>query len=266
MTSIKLGHRRAGAILMLIAFSVISYAQSPPATTNPEIVTDRPDVTESSIVVPKGSLQIENGATWTSDHGSQSLDFSESLIRFGASSQTEIRIVAPNYFGSISGPDSPSGFGDIALGMKQHLGPLPGGFDLSVIAAISLPTGASRVSSHGFDPFIKFPWSKELSAGWSLGGMQSLFWNTDSGKRNGVWEPTFYIEKEITKPWDAFAEYAGDFAQWGPSKQIAHFGTAYRVTPSQQVDFHFGFGLSHDAPSSFFAVGYSFRIDKLWSR
>jgi hypothetical protein len=108
------------------------------------------------------------------------------LIRFGVSSQTEIRIVVPNYLGSISGPDSPSGFGDIALGMKHHLGPLPGGFDLSLIAALSLPTGASRVSSHGFDPFIKFPWSKELSAGWSIGGMQSLFWNTDGGKRNGV--------------------------------------------------------------------------------
>jgi len=150
--------------------------------------------------------------------------------------------------------------------MKQQLGPLPGGFDLSVIIAISLPTGASRVSSHGYDPFIKFPWSKELRAGWSVGGMQSLFWNTEDHKRNGDWEPTFHREKEITKPWDAFPDYAGDFSQWGGSKQIAHFGTAYRITPRQQVDFHFGFGLSHAAPSRFFGVGYSFRIDKLWGR
>ena len=103
-------------------------------------------------------------------------------------------------------------------------------------------------------------------AGWSIGGMQSLFWNTDGGKRNGVWEPTFYIEREITKPWDAFAEYAGDFAQQGGPKEIAHFGTAYRVTPRQQIDFHFGFGVSRSAPSHFFAVGYSFRIDKLWNK
>ena len=95
--------------------------------------------------------------------------------------------------------------------------------------------------------------------------MQSLSWNTDGGKRNGVWEPTFYIEKEIKESWDVLAEYAGASQQDGP-REIAHFGTAYRFTSRQQADFHFGFGLAHAAPSHFFAVGYSFRIDKLWGR
>ena len=30
-----------------------------------------------------------------------------------------------------------------------------------------------------------------------------------------------------------------------------------------QIDFHFGFGLSPATPDRFFAVGYSFRIDRL---
>jgi hypothetical protein len=246
---------------LFAALSVSCFAQPLPATKDPEIVTDRPDVTESSIAVLKGSLQVENGATWTSDHGSQSFDLSESLMRFGVSTRTEVRIGVPNFLGAISGPDSASGFGDIALGMKQQIGPLPGGFDLSVIIALSLPTGADRISSHGYDPYIKFPWSKELRDGWSIGGMQSLFWNTNSGKRNSVWEPTFYVEKEITKPWDVFAEYAGDFAQRGRSKQIAHLGAAYRIASRQQIDLHFGLGVSPAAPRHFFAVGYSFRID-----
>jgi hypothetical protein len=260
--------RRQGAraLVLLAVLPAISYAQSLPAIADPEIVTDRPDVTESSIVVPKRSLQLENGMTWTSDHGGQTLDLSETLMRFGLSTRTEIRIVVPNYLGGLAGADSVSGFGDIALGMKQQIGPLLGGFDLSVIVALSLPIGADRISTHGFDPFIKFPWSKDLRAGWSIGGMQSVFWYTEFGKRNLTGEPTIYIEKAITKPWDGFAEYAGDFAQWGGSKQIAHFGTAYRITPRQQVDFHFGFGLSQAAPSRFFAMGYSFRIDRLWGR
>ena len=82
----------------------------------------------------------------------------------------------------------------------------------------------------------------------------------------GSGESTFYIEKQITKPWDAFAEYGGDFAQRGGSKEVAHFGTAYKITPGNQIDFHFGFGLSHATPGRFFAVGYSFRIDNLWKR
>jgi hypothetical protein len=249
--------------LLLAAVTIAAYGQSPPPEAVPEIVTDRPDVTESSIVVPKGSLQFENGMTWTNDHGQTALDLSETLVRFGVSDRTELRIVVPNYLDGLTGRASASGFGDVAVGIKQQLGPLQEGFDLSVIAAVSLPTGAERISSHGFDPFIKFPWSRNLRAGWSIGGMQSIFAYIEAGGRNLTWEPTFYIEKAITKPWDAFVEYAVDFAQRGGSKQIAHAGTAYRIASRQQVDFHFGFGLSHSAPSWFFAAGYSFRIDKL---
>jgi hypothetical protein len=75
-----------------------------------------------------------------------------------------------------------------------------------VIVALSTPTGADRISSHGFDPFTKFPWSKDLKEGWPIGGMESLFWYTADRRRNLTGESTFYIEKHITKPWDAFAE------------------------------------------------------------
>jgi Putative MetA-pathway of phenol degradation len=141
--------------LMLVLFKALTYAQSPPATTDSNIVTDRPDVTESSIVVPTGSFQIENGITWTTDHRFQTFDLPESLMRFGLATRTEFRIAVPNYFGGISGRD-PIGFGDITLGIKEQLGPLPIEFDLSVILAVSLPIGASRVSSHGYDPLLSF--------------------------------------------------------------------------------------------------------------
>ena len=255
-----------GALVTLwfVALAVGAYGQSTPAADS-EIVTDRPDITESGIVVPRGSLQFENGLTWTEDHGHTMVDLSETLVRFGIYDRTEVRIVVPNYFESLTGP-APSGLGDVALGMKQQLGPLPGGFDLSVIVALSIPTGADRISSHGYDPFIKFPWSKDLKYGWSIGGMESLFWYTVDRRRNLTGESTFYIEKQITKPWDVFTEYGGDFQQFGGSKEVAHFGTAYKITPKNQIDFHFGFGLSQVTPGRFFAVGYSFRIDNPWKR
>jgi hypothetical protein len=254
------------ALAALATLGATALAQSLPPTADSGIVTDRPDVTESSIVVPNGSLQLENGMTWTSNHGVNTFDFPETLIRLGVSTQRELRIVVPNYLSGLSGREPTSGFGDIGLGLKQQLGPLRGGFDLAVIVAVSLPTGAGRVSSHGFDPFVKLPWSKSLKSGWSIGGMQSAFWHTEDGKRSLTWEPTFYIEKEVAKPWDVFIEYAGDFARRVGSQQIAHVGTAYRFTPRHQVDFHFGFGLTDGAPARFFAVGYSFRIDKVWER
>jgi Putative MetA-pathway of phenol degradation len=242
--------------LLLLANSARSQETEPTTA----IVTDRPDVTESSIVVPKSSLQFENGITWTTDHSNQSVDFSETLVRLGISRRTELRLVIPNYLKTVT-DSNVSGFDDIAVGAKQQLGPLWGHFDLAVIAALSLPTGAREISSHGFDPFIKFPWSRDLGKRWSLSGMQSFFGNTKAGRRNLVWELTLMVEKEISGRWSAFGEYAGDFAQKGSSKQIMHFGTAYRITPKQQIDFHLGFRVSPAAPQHFVAVGYSIRLD-----
>ena len=113
----------------------LAYGQDQPPPVDPEIVTDWPDITESAIVVPKDSLQFENGATWTSDRGQTPIVLSETLVRFGISDRTEFRFVAPNYFDSLTRPNSTSGFDDIAVGMKRQLSPLPGDVDLAVIVA-----------------------------------------------------------------------------------------------------------------------------------
>jgi hypothetical protein len=62
----------------------------------------------------------------------------------------------------------------------------------------------------------------------------------------------------LSVPWDAFIEYAADIPQRGGSRQLLHVGTAYKLTPQQQIDFHAGFGLTAASPRSFIGVGYSF--------
>jgi hypothetical protein len=95
-----------------------------------------------------------------------------------------------------------------------------------------------------------------------MGGVQSLFWNTRYGRQNLTREPTFNFDKEITDRWSVFVEYAGDFLRLSGSQQSAHFGTAYRIPRKQQIDSHFGFGLSPSSLGRFFGIGYSIRLDK----
>ena len=83
------------AIDFAICIGTYVYSQEKPTAV--DIVTDRPDVTESSIVIPNGSLQLENGVTWTRDQGDASVDFTETLMRLGDSERTEFRLVVPNY-------------------------------------------------------------------------------------------------------------------------------------------------------------------------
>jgi hypothetical protein len=230
-----------------------------------EIVTDRPDITEASTVVPKESLQVESGLTWTLDHGTRTIDASETLIRYGAGSRTEVRFTAPSYFNG-TGHNAESGLGDLSIGFKQQLGPLPTGVDLSLIGSLSLPSGRMGISSRGFDPSVKLPWSKQLTNKWSIGGMQSLFWNSQEGGRNLTWQSTFYAERQFRASWYMFLEYDAELPHRSRSRQLIHNGAAYRPTPRQQVDVHFGVGLTPVTPSRFVAFGYSFRIDGIGKR
>src|ERR1700691_4244485 len=175
--------------------------------------TLRPAVTNSSVVVPAGSLQVENGFLETSSQGQNVLDGPESLVRFGVATRTELRFTVPDYFYNLTASGG-SGFGDVAIGVKQTLGPTHG-FDISVILFLSFPTGANGVSSGGYDPGLPVPWSRALSTNWTAAGMFSVYWPTQGRTRNVTGESTFLVDRQLTKPWDAFIEYAGDFPENG---------------------------------------------------
>jgi hypothetical protein len=125
------------------------------------IATDRPAVTNSSVVVPDGSLQAENGFLETSSQGQSVLAGPESLVRFGVAKRTELRFTVPDHFHNLT-TSGGSGFGDFAFGVKEQLGPTPGGFDVSVILFLGFPTGANAVSSGDYDPGLQVPWSRAI--------------------------------------------------------------------------------------------------------
>lgn len=222
------------------------------------ISTDRPSVANSSVVVPEGGFQLENGLLITSTQGQHVLDLPETLLRFGLLNKTEVRLSVPNYFYDLpTSTSATSGFGDIALGVKQQFGPLHRNFDLSLIVFLSLPTGAQAVSSHGYDPGLQVPWTYKLSENWTAGGQVASYWPTLAAKHTFTGESTVLLDRQLTQRWDTFVEYAGDFPRRGGSRQLGHFGTAFRLKPRHQLDFHVGVGLSGGAPEAFVGFGYS---------
>jgi Putative MetA-pathway of phenol degradation len=241
----------------------LSGQNQPSADSAGPITTDRPAVTAASVVVPMDSLQVENGFQETSNHGQNIVDAPESLLRFGVLKKTEFRFTVPDYFNNLTtGNGMGSGFGDLALGVKQQLGPLHG-FDVSVIGYVSLPTGANGVSSCGYDPAAQVPWSRALTSNWTVAGMFSVYWPTQGHRRNVTGEATFLFDRQLTKPWDAFVEYAGDFLEAGGPRHLLHFGTALKIARRQQIDFHVGVGLSSAAVDYLIGIGYSFRVQAI---
>jgi hypothetical protein len=247
-------------LIALLGGTALLRGQSQPDNDEP-IATDRPSVANSSVVVPRGSFQIENGLLITGSQGQRSVDGPETSMRFGVASTTELRFSAPDYYrDALSVAGAVSGFGDVTIGMKQQLGPTPGGFDISVIVFLSIPTGAHALSSHGYDPGLQLPWSRKLSANWSAAGQFAVYWPTQVDARNLTGESTFLLDRQLAKPLDAFIEYAGDFPQRGGPRHLLHFGASYKITPRQQLDLHYGIGLSSAAIDHFIGIGYSFRF------
>jgi hypothetical protein len=65
-----------------------------PTPGDTEIATDGSDVKESSVVVPKRSLQFEDGTTWTRDQKDQNIDFSQTSF-LSRSRRTLVELTKP---------------------------------------------------------------------------------------------------------------------------------------------------------------------------
>jgi hypothetical protein len=247
---------------VLVAGASMAFAADGCPNSTSEISTDRPDTTNSSRVVPYGSLQVENGVDWTVRQRSDVISGTETRLRLGVAQCTEVLADVPTYFYSLDGHAS-SGFSDFVVSIKREL-PVPFGFDLSATGGLGFPTGASKISSHGYDPYIQFPWSRRLSEDWSLHGMFTVAWFTSQHAFNPTFEPTLSLERDFGPTHDLFVEYVGDYPNHVRPSQVLDAGGSWRVTRLQQLDFHVGFGLNSSSPDHFFGIGYSFRFDGMF--
>jgi len=202
------------ALFLAVVVGTLAQARAQTCGANAQspIATDRPQIASSSIVVPCGSLQFENGFQETGNGGQQTLDFPETSARLGIAGKTELRFGAPDYFYNYdTAPAFGNGFGDLSLGFKQQLGPTRGGFDVSLIPSVSFPTGANLISSHGYDPTVQLPWSRSLTKNWTVAGMFSVMWPTEGRRRNLTGQSSVYFDRQLMKRWDAYIEYSGSF-------------------------------------------------------
>jgi hypothetical protein len=227
------------------------------------IATDRPDVTNSSLVVPRGSVQIENGINWTTRQSAAMIDGSNSRLRFGVARCTEVLFDLPNYFHPLRGPAA-TGFSDFSPAIKRQFGRLPGDIELSATVGLELPTGTTRIAGSGYGAYVQFPWSKEIGDGWGISGMFTAFWIPGEPASNPTLEPTFAIERQVGSRADFFVEYVADHPRRGVSSQVFDSGGAYRITRTQQIDIRAGVGLNRAAPDYLFGLGYSFRFDHVF--
>jgi hypothetical protein len=231
-----------------------------------DIDTNRPSFMFSPLVLPKGSLQLENGTLYQHfDHGITYWDASETQVRVGITRQAEFEMFVPNFVLQHQAHTDiyEAGASDLSeVGIKYQL-PTIQKFQPTLIAAMNIPTGSKTISGSGVEPFFRAPWSYPIKT-WSIMGMQSLL-VLNSG-RNTQYQNNFMITKSITPRTGVFTEYEGVFTHHANGFSIMHFGAIWKIARDHQVDIQWGFGLNKSAPAALVGAGYSFRLDGLpWS-
>lgn len=228
-----------------------------------QIDTDRPDITNSSHVVPYGSFQLENGINLTAPDHALVLDGTNTRARFGIAPCLEVLLDVPTYFATLSGT-APSGLTNTAPALKWQISPVPGKIDLSFVAGIGLPTGTKDLVGPGPQPYLQFPWSWELSGSWGISGMLTAFFHPNDQLSKQIYQSTFVLERKLGEKAGVFVEWVGDFPSNETASHLLNSGGLYRLSKTEQIDFHVGAGLNSAAPSFVFGIGYSRRFDRLF--
>jgi hypothetical protein len=229
-----------------------------------DIATDRPDVTNSSLVVPFGSFQSENGVNASGRDGGRTIDGTNTRWRLGVAPCLELLVDLPSYVANVRSPGS-SGFTDVSPAVKWQISPIPGKIDLSAVFGVGLPTGAAEIAGRGAQPYVQLPWSWELQDGWGVSGMLTEFFRPSDLTSKHITETTFSVEKKLTEKLHVFTEYVGDYPQGAVPSQLWNSGALYQLSRIEQLDFHIALGLNRNSPNYIVGIGYSFRIDGLFT-
>jgi len=241
-----------------------------------ELITDRPDQTESSVVVPRGSVQLELGWTMTQDQENgvrfESNEAPGTLLRIGLSDWVELRI---GWVGLVNrevrvggSTFSADGAGDGELAAKIYLRPERGSApEVALLVGTSVPVGDDQFTSDRYDPSIRLLFSHSLGDHLDLGYNLGLAWGTDFGDENerstlSSYLYTIALGIGLSERLGAFVEFFGEIpasASGGPAHSFDG-GLTYLVRDNLQLDLAAGLGLSDAADDWFVGLGVTVRL------
>lgn len=238
-----------------------AFAQATVRTDVPEIVTDRPDFTESSEVIPAGWLQLEGGISFEGESDARAFSAPATLLRIGLGKRAELRLGAEGLLSEAIGGVRTSGRSDTEIGAKfKVLDQAKAGFDFALLPIVSLPTGTDGFTSGGVDPTLKITWGRDLPAGFGLTGNVNVSSLTEDAARFHQEAMSFSLGHDLAFGFGGYAEV------YGFSKMSATDGAGVTINGGisrlfgrhLQLDLEAGRGLTTASPDWF--VGFGFAV------
>jgi len=235
------------------------------ATQQPdELVTDRPDFTESAQTIAPGRFQLESGLTIQRTGAVRSSSYGEALVRVGLNDRTELRLGVPSYLRAHGAGAATSGLDDSFLGAKFRFTQKDAPTSVALLVGSTLPTGARRVATRKYQPeavlSVEPPPIGNTAVGVNLGYVRA----SDGAQRFDQFFGSVALGFDIAPKTGAFLETFA-FSKDSPGSDMQTFidgGLSYLLTPDMQLDARLGFGVGNSAggPDYFYGIGLSRRF------
>jgi hypothetical protein len=240
-----------------------------PRSAMREMITDRPDTTESPYTVDAGHFQAELSLVdFTHDReGGVTTDAVTPLasnLKVGLTNYADLQFVFNPYVNRRIGSSRHEGFDDMLLRLKVNLlGNDGGDVAFGVMPYVKFPTGTNDIGNDHFEGGIILPVAVRLPAEFDMGAMLEVDFIRDAGNGYGTaFLHTVTVEHGIIGELFGYVEYAGtSFVNAGATYQaVVGTGLTYGLTPDVQLDLGANFGISSSADDYNVFVGVSFRI------
>jgi hypothetical protein len=268
--------KKLAVLIVLAGFAAATSAAT--ELVESELLTDRPDQTETAVVVPVGTVQVELGASFVVDEEggerSETTGAPGTLVRYAFHPRFELRLEWPGWIEAESrgagGQSRVSEAADPELGVKVALVAARGARpDVALLVHVSLPAGGEPIGSPRADPSVRLSvahtLSKRVGLGWNVGWEAQSF-RDDVGQTHTLTRLLYTASCgiEISERFGSFVEVFGDLpaSDRARSAHSLDGGVTYLVTPRVQIDFTAGVALESEAPDRFVGFGISFRVPR----
>lgn len=258
--------------ISIIFFLIIIPSKNFAQQETPDLITDRPDLTDSPIVLPADFFQIETGFVYEkqkfvlekSNTENDNLILGSTLLRYGISSNWEFRFGGEYLVGKSKVDEIESdikGMQNIFIGAKYQFRRdkdilTNAGF----IFRLGLPFGNEKLRPDKIEPEIalalEHDFTDQIFLSTNIGAMYS-----STAKKN-VYNVSTSFEYGFTYELSVFAEVFSNFiSDFSPNHNL-DFGCSYLLKKNVQIDFSLGTILFSNETDYFGNLGFSIRLPR----
>ena len=234
------------------------------------LVTDRPDVTESAVVVPINSFQIETGFIYQKQKFDQNnistendnLILASTVFRYGINDKLELRFGGEYLSGKTTEGvinSDVQGLRGLFVGSKfqitndkNRIG------DLALLLELGLPFGNEKLRSDKIEPKFIIAAAKDIDESLIICINAGSEYDGDAGKNHAVYSASLGIS--LGDRIGAFLEYYGDAVNGSKPRHNFDFGFTYLQKKNIQIDASAGTILLSNETNWFGSIGFTVRL------